>query len=232
VLGKLGKVRIRSRASEDLCVAHREHAPALALERSADDRRPAATAARVDDLVDELDQLIGKAHSYLLAHTNTVPDRYQMTYGYLVLMACASAGPPSPEAPLQGGCLCGAVRFQITAPFISAGYCHCTHCQRRTGTGSSANGRVPQEGFQLLQGQEQLRAFTPPVGVPKLFCASCGSALFSGEPLSDAQVAVRLGALDRDPGIRPQYRQFVDSAAPWESIPQDGLERHPRSRGS
>ena len=74
------------------------------------------------------------------------------------------AGPPSPETPLQGGCLCGAVRFQITAPFISAGYCHCTHCQRRTGTGSSANGRVPQEGFQLLQGQEQLRAFQPPVG--------------------------------------------------------------------
>jgi hypothetical protein len=139
--------------------------------------------------------------------------------------------PPSLDAPLQGGCLCGAVRFELTAPFLSAGYCHCTHCQRRTGTGSSANGRVPQDGFRLLAGEEQLRSFKPPEGVPKLFYATCGSALFSGDPFSDPQVAVRLGTLDRDPGIRPQHRQFVDSAAPWEPVPQDGLDRHPRSRG-
>ncbi|HTU79978.1 MAG TPA: GFA family protein [Solirubrobacteraceae bacterium] len=137
---------------------------------------------------------------------------------------------PSPESPLQGGCLCGAVRFELTAPFLFAGYCHCTHCQRRTGTGSSANGRVPQEGFRLLRGEERLRAYQPPSGVPKLFCRTCGSALFSGDPFSDPQVAVRLGALDRDPGVRPQFRQFVDSAALWEPIPEDGLERFPRSR--
>jgi hypothetical protein len=140
--------------------------------------------------------------------------------------------PPSPTAPLPGGCLCGAVRFQITAPLVSAGYCHCTHCQRRTGTGSSANGRVPQDGFALLQGADQLRSFQPEGGVPKLFCATCGSALFSGDPFSDAEVAVRLGTLDRDPGIRPQYRQFVESAVSWEPIPQDGLTRYPRSRGA
>jgi hypothetical protein len=149
---------------------------------------------------------------------------------YLMAADHEIASPPSPHAPLQGGCLCGAVRFEITAPFLSAGYCHCTHCQRRTGTGSSANGRVPQAGFRLLQGQERLRSFQPPDGVPKLFCEACGSALFSGEPLADPQVAVRLGTLDRDPGVRPQFRQFLDSAAPWEPVPQDGLERHPRSR--
>ncbi|HEY7933580.1 MAG TPA: GFA family protein [Solirubrobacteraceae bacterium] len=131
---------------------------------------------------------------------------------------------------LEGGCLCGAVRFQIGAPFISAGYCHCTHCQRRTGTGSSANGRVPKAGFRLLSGEDQLRSFKPPTGVPKLFCATCGSALFSGDPFSDEEVAVRLGALDGDPDIRPQYRQFVDSAASWEPIPDDDLTRFPGSR--
>jgi hypothetical protein len=138
---------------------------------------------------------------------------------------------PSPESPLQGGCLCGAVRFELTAPLLSAGYCHCTHCQRRTGTGSSANARAPQHGFELLQGEAELRAFSPPQGRPKLFCSRCGSALFSGDPLSDDQVAVRLGTLDRDPGIRPSYRQFVASAAPWEPIPRDRLERYERSRG-
>jgi hypothetical protein len=140
--------------------------------------------------------------------------------------------PPSPERPLSGGCLCGAVRFQITAPFASAGYCHCRHCQKRTGTTSSLNGRVPRAGFTLLQGEEQLRAFQVPGGVPKLFCANCGGHLFSGEPLNDEEVAVRIGALDGDPGIRPQYRMFLDSAIPWEEIPEDGLTRYPRLRSS
>jgi hypothetical protein len=136
---------------------------------------------------------------------------------------------PSPAAPLDGGCLCGAVRYRITQPLSAARYCHCTHCQRRTGTASSANGLVPREGFQLMSGEEHVRSYKPPTGVPKLFCGTCGSALFSGDPRSDEQVVVRLGTLDRDPGIRPQYRQFVDSAASWEPIPDDGLARYPRS---
>jgi hypothetical protein len=91
---------------------------------------------------------------------------------------------------------------------------------------------VAQADFQILSGAERLRAYQHQVGVPKLFCATCGSALFSGDPSSDEQVAIRLGAFDTDPGIRPQYRQFVGSAAPWEPVPDDGLQHHPRSRSS
>jgi len=139
---------------------------------------------------------------------------------------------PSPQRPLRGGCLCGAVRFELTEPLVSAGYCHCTHCQRRTGTGSSANGRVPRSGFRMLQGLETVSSFRPETGVPKLFCGRCGSHLFSGDPLADGEVAVRLGALDGDPGIRPSYRQFVASAVAWEAIPEDGLPRHPGARSA
>jgi hypothetical protein len=114
------------------------------------------------------------------------------------------------------------VRYEISAPFLSAGYCHCTHCQRRTGTGSSASGRVPQEGFQLLQGEERLRSFQPPVGVPKVFCERCGSALFSGHPLTDAEVAVRLGTLDGDPGIRPQTASTSTRPSPGRPSPTTG----------
>lgn len=131
---------------------------------------------------------------------------------------------------LTGGCLCGSVRFEVSGPILSAGYCHCTHCQKRTGTGSSANCRVAQADFALLEGAELLSAYQPPTGIPKLFCSRCGSALFSGDPFSDREVRVRLGAFDTDPGIRPQHRQFVESAAPWEPVPDDGLKRYPRSR--
>jgi hypothetical protein len=137
---------------------------------------------------------------------------------------------PSPERPLSGGCLCGAVRFEVTEPFLTAGYCHCSHCQRRTGTGSSANGRLRREALHIRQGHEQLTAYRPSAqGKPKLFCARCGSALFGGDLRVDEEVVVRLGSFDADPGIRPRFHAFVASAAPWETLPDDGLPCYPRS---
>jgi hypothetical protein len=139
---------------------------------------------------------------------------------------------PSPEAPLKGRCLCGAVRFAVTAPFQTAGYCHCERCQRRSGTTSTLNARVAAKGFEILEGAEMIRTWRPPDGQPKSFCANCGGHLFSGDPEGDGMVGVRLGAIDGDPGIRPSWRQWVSSAPTWEAIPDDGLERFSEGRGS
>jgi len=131
---------------------------------------------------------------------------------------------------LTGGCGCGAVRFEVTAPLVSASYCHCTRCQRRTGAGASANGSTEPGSFRVLEGEDHLRAWKPDGGWEKWFCGECGSALFSRRPDDPNQVGVRLGALDHDPGIRPSARQFVAYAAPWEPIPDDGLPRFPEGR--
>ena len=133
---------------------------------------------------------------------------------------------------LTGGCLCGAVRFEIDAPFVSAGYCHCTRCQRRTGTAASASARVAPGSFRLLSGEESLGAFRPEDGFAKVFCRACGSALWSEDPADPETKGIRLGAVDGDPGIRPSSRAYVDSAAPWEPIPDDGLPRFGGARPS
>jgi hypothetical protein len=133
---------------------------------------------------------------------------------------------PEVELPLTGGCGCGAVRFEVTAPPISASYCHCTRCQRRTGTAAAVTARVAPGSFNLVAGEEQVRAWAPDDGFEKMFCGLCGSALFSRNPRDPSMIGVRFGAFDRDPGIRPQWRQFVAYAAPWEPIPDDGLPRH------
>ena len=134
------------------------------------------------------------------------------------------------ELPLTGGCNCGAVRFEISAPLVSASWCHCTRCQRRTGTSASAQGRVAPGSFRLISGEEALREWKPDDGFAKVFCGECGSGLWSESP-DDAEIkAVRLGAFDSDPGIRPQWRQFVAYAAPWEPIPDDGLPRYPERK--
>jgi hypothetical protein len=131
---------------------------------------------------------------------------------------------------LTGGCGCGAVRFEVTAPLVSAQYCHCTRCQRRTGTGASANARVEPGTFQILQGEDRMRAWKPEGGAEKWFCGDCGSALFSRDAQDGSIGGVRLGAFDEDPGIRPTVHQYVAYAAAWEPIPDDGLPRYPERR--
>ena len=130
--------------------------------------------------------------------------------------------------PLTGGCLCGGVRFEITEPPLVALYCHCTRCQRRTGTAASANARIAPGSLRITAGEELLGTYDAGGGAfLKVFCSACGSALWAQHPENAELRAVRLGAFDTDPGIRPSFRQFVAYAAPWEPIPDDGLPRHP-----
>ncbi len=133
-------------------------------------------------------------------------------------------------ATLKGGCLCGGVRFEVTEPLVVASYCHCTRCQRRTGGGSSAQARIAPGSLHVTHGEDLVQSYDPPDGFSKLFCASCGGALWSRNPVDHEMISIRLGTFDTDPGIRPSYRQFVTYAAPWEPIPDDGLERFPERK--
>jgi hypothetical protein len=132
---------------------------------------------------------------------------------------------------MTGGCLCGGVRFELGAAPEHAGYCHCTRCQRRTGTAASAQARIDGRHFLLVAGDELVCAWRhPDGGFEKCFCRRCGSHLFSRNPEDPTQLSIRMSAFDGDPGVRPTFRQFTAYAAPWEEIPDDGLERFPESR--
>jgi hypothetical protein len=134
------------------------------------------------------------------------------------------------DFPLTGGCLCGGVRFEVDEPPISAGYCHCTRCQRRTGTAASVQARIVPGSLRIVSGEELVRAFEPEDGFPKEFCSACGSALWSRNPDNPDALSVRMGVFDEDPGVRPSYRQYVAYAAQWEPVPDDGLLRFPERR--
>jgi hypothetical protein len=133
------------------------------------------------------------------------------------------------DLPLTGGCGCGAVRFEVSAPLVSANYCHCTRCQRRSGTAASANARPEPGSFRLISGEATLRAWTPEGGWEKWFCGVCGSAVFSRDPRDPDRMSIRMGAFDSDPGIRPSVHQFVAYAVAWEPLPGDDLPRHEES---
>lgn len=135
------------------------------------------------------------------------------------------------DARITGGCLCGGVRFELAEPPIEAGYCHCTRCQRRTGTAASPQARIDGRAFRVLAGEELIKAWRhPDGGFEKCFCSGCGAHLFSRNPDDPAHMSIRMSAFDADPGVRPSFRSFVNYAASWEPIPDDGLQRYGEAR--
>ena len=135
---------------------------------------------------------------------------------------------------LTGECLCGGVTFEVTEPLIGALYCHCKRCQRRTGTAFSVTGLTQPGSFRVIEGEEKVTTYDPgDGGWRKSFCSVCGGHLYTKNPpgmeTPEGQeiVAVRFGAVDDDPGVRPLAHQFTDYAAAWEPIPDDGLPRYP-----
>ena len=134
-------------------------------------------------------------------------------------------------AALTGRCLCGGVRFSLaTAPAL-AGYCHCTRCQRRTGTSASAQAFVDGDALRIDSGEELVAGWRhPDGGMEKCFCRACGAHIFSRDPDSKVIRSVRMSSFDGDPGVRPSFRAYVADAAPWEPIPDDGLQRFMQAR--
>lgn len=130
-------------------------------------------------------------------------------------------------APLSGQCMCGEVKFEIDEPLIGAACCYCKRCQRRTGTGFSGSGLTVPGSMRFTQGEDVVRVYEPDGGWNKAFCSNCGSQTHTINPENPDLVAVRLGALDQDPGVRPLGHQFVDYASEWFPVPDDGLPRFP-----
>jgi len=131
-------------------------------------------------------------------------------------------------AELTGGCVCEEVRFEIAEPLLGALYCHCKRCQRRTGTSPSISGLTQPGSFRIVAGGEAVRTYSPgDGGWDKSFCSVCGGHLYTSNPDNPELIAVRLGSIDQDPGVRPSAHQFVTYAAPWNPVPDDGLPRFP-----
>jgi len=68
------------------------------------------------------------------------------------------------DLPLTGGCLCGGVRYEISAPLVGASYCHCTRCQRRTGSAAACSARIAPGSLRVTSGEELIKSWDPPDG--------------------------------------------------------------------
>jgi len=127
---------------------------------------------------------------------------------------------------LEGSCLCGGVRFEVTEPFLAVSQCHCENCKRISGGYGTVSGRAPTAAIRILEGEELLRSYTPEEGSAKTFCSTCGSNLFGGGWPESETSSVRLSSFGLDFDRKPEAHTFVRSVAAWEILPDDGLPRY------
>jgi hypothetical protein len=115
---------------------------------------------------------------------------------------------------LTGSCLCGSVEYEVSDP-EALGYCHCTRCQRWTGS-SLAGVVVPKENFRFTQGEDLVTTYESEFA-PRNFCSKCGSSIY--DDLGDKYFVA--AGLMRDLDLKPSFHLQVAYMAPWHSIGDD-----------
>jgi hypothetical protein len=120
-----------------------------------------------------------------------------------------------------GSCLCGNVRYTLTAEPGDFGYCHCTSCRKASGSAHAANAPVERSNFQLKGGEDTLREFESTPGKFRAFCSNCGSPIYAYLAVTPNILRIRLGSLDTPFGKQPKAHTFVSDKAPWEPIADD-----------
>ncbi len=127
-----------------------------------------------------------------------------------------------PASAVTGSCLCGSVIFQVDPPFLGFRYCHCSRCQKASGSAHAANAFVPEQQFKWLAGESLIRRFDLP-GAKRFavaFCTECGTRVPHKAKDVDS-VLVPAGLFDVDPEARPDVSIFWGSKAPWYISPQE-----------
>jgi hypothetical protein len=131
--------------------------------------------------------------------------------------------------PHVGGCLCGAVRYAISAEPHGARMCWCRDCQRIASGSATVNVLFP-EAAVAIEGELETFSMIADSGntVERAFCKACGAQIYSRTVSpTGLPMRIRAGTLD-DPELAPPTAIiWADSAPSWAPIPED-LPRHPK----
>ena len=116
----------------------------------------------------------------------------------------------------SGSCLCGEVAYQFTGPVKVFQYCHCTRCQKFTGSAHASNIIIDPDNFEWTRGEEFVSRYEIPDAkyFATCFCKNCGSNL-PWKTKAGTALIVPAGTLDEDPEVRPKHNIYYSDRAPW-----------------
>ncbi len=119
--------------------------------------------------------------------------------------------------PMTGGCLCGAVRYEVNSEPAMQAVCHCSHCQRQAGSAFSTIVGVPEAAVKLTAGTPKSYIDHGESGkaVERQFCGNCGSPLFSLVEVMPGMTFIKSGTLDDTSFFQPTVHVWARSKQAW-----------------
>ncbi|MDH4440336.1 MAG: GFA family protein [Rhizobium sp.] len=129
---------------------------------------------------------------------------------------------------ITGACQCGAVRYEAEIDPDTIDICHCTDCQRLTGSAYRVTTAALPGRFRLTAGKARRYRKIGDSGQPsdQFFCGGCGSPLWRES--ADGEIGIRIGTVDQRRELRPHHQTWTGSALPFVFEIED-LPRHPDS---
>ena len=126
------------------------------------------------------------------------------------------------QYPLQGGCTCKQIRYELTTPPLFVNCCHCHWCQRETGSAFVINAMIEDENITLLKGSPEAIETPSESGKGQKICRcpTCKIAVWSHYSGAGPHVHfVRVGTLDNPEKLPPDIHIFTESKQPWVILP-------------
>jgi hypothetical protein len=133
---------------------------------------------------------------------------------------------------LQGGCYCGALRYEAGGDPMFKGQCHCRECQYISGGSANVVMAMPEAGFSYTKGSpKQFSRSDLDTPVTREFCGDCGTHILAKSPRLPGALILKVGTLD-DPGVfeGPQMVIWTIDKQTWHQLPE-GVPAFERSPG-
>jgi hypothetical protein len=120
------------------------------------------------------------------------------------------------RAKATGGCLCGAVRYEIDGPLPAPSACHCAQCRRQHGA-LGVYTLAPTDRYKI-KGKRHVAWYESSLGIRRGFCKICGSKLF-WERIGSGQLDVTLGTIDAPTGLKIERQIYLADAGDYYDPP-------------
>ena len=130
---------------------------------------------------------------------------------------------------LEGGCLCGRLRYEVKGEPFNRTNCHCSICRRTSGAPFVAWFTAAHDNFHWLSGQPA--AFESSPGVTRTFCRDCGTQLTFARKDLEREIDVTTCSLDAPEEVPPKDHVFVARKLSWIVL-HDGLPQYAGVRNS
>jgi len=119
---------------------------------------------------------------------------------------------------IDGACQCGGITYEAEVDPDRVGICHCTDCQRLTGTAYRVSVITESDKFRILSGEPKRYVKTADNGRRRLqfFCPDCGSPIYTtGEGEDPEDIGIRVGTVNQRRELKPTLQIWCSSALPW-----------------